>query len=135
MQSNSPGSMGHQVTLHALEVLRLIADRMERKHAVDIEDIHFLLRCFSEVSHPSLGSAAPDHQQLHTLYAELAGKLDSQSEEFVRLSRVYTNRLADLILLEGVQGRESIVDFSRQTGHPLHHLEELELKYVTPHCI
>jgi hypothetical protein len=131
MAGASPHSRSHQVTLQALEVLRLIGDRMEQKNAVDMDDVRFLIQYLHHVADPCLMGSAPAHMRARTLFTELDRQLDAPSDEFVRLSRVYTNLLADLILLDGldVQDDSSVIDGNCVKVH------RLELKYISPHCI
>ena len=120
-----PLSRDHLVSLHALEVLRLIADRVERHEAVDIEDVRFVFRFLNEVAHgcldnteqlllrPALAKAAAadhsghlgatlvNHKHVRRLFGELVGKVDTTvTEEFVILSRAYTGLLTDLLFDE-----------------------------------
>jgi hypothetical protein len=130
MSSAARLSRSHHVTLHALEVLRLIGDRMEQKSAVDIEDVRCLFLYLNDVAHPCLNGSRPSHREVTTLFASLNEKIESENEEFVRLSRAYTDMLADLILLNGL-------DVPKTTGYTGHAevFHRLELKYIRPHCI
>jgi hemerythrin-like domain-containing protein len=120
-----PRSSDHQISLHALEVLRLIGDRMERRESIDIEDVRFVFQCLNEVAHhcldsteelllrpalakpaaathsDHLGATLINHRQVRTLFGEMVGKVEStNAEEFISLCRAYTGLLTDLIFDE-----------------------------------
>src|SRR6187549_2483412 len=106
----------HTVTLGALEVLRLITDRVEREEAADAADIEFVLRYFGEIS-----GEFPDGA-----VSEMLGELErchktGECKQFVEVSRRYTETV-----IRGLASTPAI----RSEGSARQTLHRLEAKYV-----
>src|SRR5688572_23893690 len=95
METTAPLARDHQIILHALEVLRLMSERMESDHVVDQRDVGFVLGFFRDVAHECLdnteklllrpalakataaqtasrlGATLTNHDQVQTLFVEL----------------------------------------------------------------
>lgn len=126
MQATARIARDHHLILEALEVLRLIGDRMERDHHVDEDDVQALFGFLHDVAHPCVNPSCFD--QVETLFNQLTqAHSDSVREEFVSLSLRYTNALVP-VLVKSVLTDE----LARQHSSRLH---QLESKYTSPHCI
>ena len=111
----------HTVTLTALEVLRLITDRVEKDEVADTEDVEFVLQFFGEVSRQ-----CPDGT-ISELLEQLAHcHRTGECGKFVDVSRRYTDSVMRVLASNQRITTESSV---RPT------LRRLEVKYVSPHCI
>jgi len=182
MRATATLARDHQTILCGLEVLRLIGERLEVSHEVDAQDIQAVLRFMDQVAHRCLDNteellrpareksvsgetasvfdaALANHQQVRGLFLELTRTADplepAMSNEFAKLSKLYTTLLANVILKErhvllSVVGsafntdgdREhlgrfeqletEVAEISRHHRQSLHHLET---KYTNPHCI
>ena len=164
---------------HALEVLNLITDRLERDDAVDPGDMQTVLqflhgvahRCLDYreelLKHPALSKADGQarlrvddslrlHRQVHGIFKELMTELrKGKAQEFVLLSRAYTNLFADLIFKEdvvlpdliasffdGESDQLALIEFEKCERHLCSEarqlcsaLHQMEMKYTSPHCI
>jgi hemerythrin-like domain-containing protein len=126
MASTAPLARDHHIILRALEVLRLMSDRLAADHRVDGPDLEFLLGFFRNVAQhclenteksllrPALARAAPgpdasrldialtNHDQVQTLFVEMNEAYASGNyPEFVFFARMYACFFADLIFEEG----------------------------------
>src|SRR5262245_48554347 len=173
-------SRDRTVTLCALEVLNLIADRVELHGTADSEDITSVLQYFRNIAHACLGNTEKhlllpytaaeinavardrvgtrleNHRQADGLLNELEQRfLEGKFEEFVAASRRYVNVLGHLMAEERhffptlvtlptnyhqIQQMLSAFDeaentLALQARAASGKLRQLELKYVSPHCI
>jgi hemerythrin-like domain-containing protein len=118
-------SREHQIILCGLEILRLMRERMESRHDVDLQDVAAILDFMREVAHrcldnterllrPALSrptsadqsawidSALCCHDQLRTLFAEMEGVASPGTiEAFLSASGSYTSELEKAIVQEG----------------------------------
>ena len=108
-------------TLTALEVLRLMTDRLENNQPAEDEDVEFVLKFFGDVSRQCPGGVVSD------LLAELEHcHHTGECGGFISASRRYTDSVMNVLS----------TDVRIQTNHALRPgLHHLEMKYVTPHCI
>jgi len=111
----------HTITLNALEVLRLITDRLEKDEVADTEDVEFVLRFFGEVSRQ-----CPDGAILELLEQLAHCYRTGECGKFVEVSRRYTDSVMRVLASNQQIRTENSV---RPT------LRRLEVKYVPPHCI
>ena len=109
------------VTLNALEVLRLITDRIEKDEPADSEDVEFVIAFFQGVSRQ-----CPD-DAISGLLAELDRcHRTGECSGFVSASRAYIDSVMRVLAS----------DHRIQTEHAVRPVfRRLELKYVAPHCI
>jgi len=147
----------HQVVFCGLEVLRLMAERIEDRNDVDGEDFDIVLSFMRDVAHrclantedilrfAELGENVAKHEQAKLLFDELTA-IDAPG--FVSTCRRYTDLLAHSIfedrrclscldcdpvtLSQFYEWEREIADAARTHGQVLHHLE---LKYTRPHCV
>jgi hemerythrin-like domain-containing protein len=115
-------SQDHQLMLCALEVLKLMADHMERSESVDADDVKWILGFCREVGNsclditeksfliPAMNGTSTESQRTHAgmnvathhMVEDILEQLDKSSRAgdtpgFITLSRSYTNTLSDLI--------------------------------------
>jgi len=148
----------HQVVLCGLEVLRLIAERIENRNDVDGRDVQLVLGFMREVAHRCLDNTEDilrlacleqnvvNHRRARTVFETLSR--DADAAEFSSACRLYTDLLAHAIfedrrclskldcdpqlLSRFYEGERETYELARQYGRTLHHLE---MKYTNPHCI
>ena len=118
-------SREHQIILCGLEILRLMRERMENRHDVDLQDVAAILDFMRDVAHPCLentekllrpalarrtstnegvwiDSALCCHDQLRSLFTEMEVVAGSATiEAFFSASGTYTSELEKVIVQEG----------------------------------
>ena len=147
----------HQVVFCGLEVLRLIGERVEESHEVDVQDLRVVLSFMRDVAHRCLDNTedilrlarldqnVTKHLQARSLLEEL-NRVEGAA--FVSACRRYTDLLSHLIfedrrclssldcdaamLGQFYEWERETADLARQHGQTLH---RLEIKYTFPHCI
>ena len=157
MQSTAVRAREHQVVYCALEVLRLIGERIESHNEVDPEDLLIVLGFMRDVAHRCLDNteeilrfASLDHKlALHRHALSLFGDLGrAHGAEFAEACRRYTDIVSQsiledrrclatldcdpLILGQFYEWERETDAIARQHGH---NLRRLEMKYTIPHCI
>jgi hypothetical protein len=148
----------HQVVFCGLEVLRLIADRMDSRNDVDSRDLQTVLDFMRDVAHrcldntedilrfASLEQNVVNHRRARTMFEELSR--DLAAAEFSSACRCYTDLLAQAIfedrrclskldcdpatLSQFYEWEQQTAELARSYGRTLH---QLEIKYTIPHCI
>ena len=111
----------HTVTLTALEVLRLITDRVEKDELADSEDVEFVLQFFAENI-----KQCPDNTVAELLSELRRCHQTGECSQFVSVSRSYTESMLRILETTPKIKAESSVSPT---------LRRLERKYVSPHCI
>jgi hypothetical protein len=130
MHATAPVFQTRQVLLRGLEVLRLIADRLESRQDVANDDLRIVLDFMCGVAHPCLHEARL--QIAETLFAEL-NRGEADIVGFVTASRSYTTLLSDFFLTASFEdGKPELREAARRHAPLLH---QLETKYTIPHCI
>lgn len=157
MQTAAARAKEHQVVFCGLEVLRLIADRLENRNDVDGRDLQTILTFMKDVAHrcldnteellrfASLDDNVARHRQARSLYDDLTR---TQGMELASACRTYTDLLAFSIfedrrclaaldcdpvtLGQFYEWEREVSDLARGHGQVLH---QLEMKYTSPHCI
>jgi hypothetical protein len=147
----------HQVVFCGLEVLRLMADRVESMNEVEADDLQVVLCFMRDVAHRCLDNTeallglarleqqVAKHQAARALYQEMT---QSQGAAFAIVCRRYTDLLANSIfedrrclstldcdpamLGQFYEWERELADMARQHGRTL---RRLEMKYTSPHCI
>ena len=158
MQSTTAGPREHQVVLRGLEVLRLIAERLENRNEVDRQDLQVVLGFLRDVANrcldntedilrsASLEQNVVNHRRARTVFEELSG--DCSADAFTAACGLYTDLIAYAIfedrrcvskldcdpvtLSQFYEWEREIDELARQYGRTLH---QLEMKYTSPHCI
>ena len=157
MQTAASRAQEHQLVFCGLEVLRLMAERVENRHEVDGSDVQVVLTFMRDIAHrcldnteeilrfASLEQNVAKHRQAKSLFEELNR---AEGEAFASACRTYTDLLAASIfedrrclstldcdpvtLSQFYEWEREIADLARQHGQTLH---QLEMKYTSPHCI
>src|SRR5688572_28390143 len=95
MYATAKIAQDHLVTLSALEVLRLIADRLERDEIADPEDVNAILQFFKDVARPCFD------RNVEGLLVELETCFRSgECAGFVDASRRYTDTLMKVLVTD-----------------------------------
>ena len=146
----------HQVVFCGLEVLRLIGERVEESHEVDVQDLRVVLSFMRDIAHRCLDNTedilrlarldqnVAKHIQARSLLEELD---QAEGPAFASACRSYTDLLSHLIfedrrclssldcdavmLSQFYEWERETADLARQHGQTLH---QLEMKYTFPHC-
>jgi predicted nucleotidyltransferase len=157
MQAGVSRLRDHQVVFCGLEVLRLMAERMENQDEVDGQDLQLVLGFMRDIAHRCLDNTeellrlasfeqhVAKHQQARAL---LDGLSDVKGPAFASACRQYTDVLANSIfedrrclstldcdpamLSQFYEWEREIADLARQHSRTL---RRLEMKYTSPHCI
>lgn len=126
MQTTTRLARDRHLILHALEVLRLIGDCMERKHDVDNGDVELVFGFMRDVAHPCV--AADQQAQIEVLFNQMTlAHTNAACDQFVSSSQLYIRMLAP-----GITQSVLTDELARQHSSRLH---QLEVKYTSPHCI
>jgi len=157
MQTAAVRAKEHQVVFCGLEVLRLIADRLENRNDIDFEDLRVVLTFMKDIAHrcldnteeilrfASMDDCVARHRQAKSLFEELSR---AEGLEFASACRSYTDLLAHSIfedrrwvatldcdpntLGQFYEWEREVADLARAHGPILH---RLEMKYTSPQCI
>jgi hypothetical protein len=157
MQAAASRVKEHQVIFCGLEVLRLMAERIENEHDVDGQDLQLILSFMRDIAHrclenteeilrfASLEQNVVRHRQARSLFDELTRV---EGPAFAAMCRRYTDLLAHSIfddrrclsaldcdavtLSQFYEWERETAELARQHGQMLH---QLEMKYTNPHCI